>query len=84
VKQAESDQIVVAMRELGLAVEYIVAPDEGHGFAHPENNMAFIAVAEQFLAKHLKGRYQEAIPEKIAERLDRIKVDIEKVALAED
>ena len=35
VKQAEADQIVVAMRDLGRDVEYLVAPDEGHGFAAP-------------------------------------------------
>lgn len=79
VKQAESDQIVVAMRELGLPVEYIVAPDEGHGFSRPENNMAFIAAAEQFLAKHLGGRYQQEIRADIAERLEEITVDISTV-----
>ena len=31
-------------------------PDEGHGFARPENNVAFMALTEQFLAQHLKGR----------------------------
>jgi dipeptidyl aminopeptidase/acylaminoacyl peptidase len=38
VKQAESDQIVVALRDRGFPVEYLVAPDEGHGFARPVNN----------------------------------------------
>ena len=56
VKQAESDQIVAAMRERGLPVEYIVFPDEGHGFARPENNRKFIAAAEAFLARYLGGR----------------------------
>ena len=56
VKQAESDQIVEAMRKNGKAVEYIVFPDEGHGFARPENRMKFYAAAEAFLAKYLGGR----------------------------
>ncbi|MEM6634122.1 MAG: S9 family peptidase, partial [Bacteroidota bacterium] len=83
VKKAESDQIVVAMRELGLPVEYICAPDEGHGFSRPENNMAFLAAAEKFLATHLGGRYQEDMPEHIAKRLGEITVDISTVTLPE-
>ncbi len=83
VKQAESDQIVIAMRNLGLPVEYLVAPDEGHGFARPENNMAFIAAMEKFLARHLGGRYQEDMPEPISKRLEEIRVDINTVKLAE-
>jgi dipeptidyl aminopeptidase/acylaminoacyl peptidase len=56
VKQAESDQIVEAMRKNGKPVDYYVFPDEGHGFARPENRMAFYAAAEQFLARCLGGR----------------------------
>ena len=37
---------------------YLVFPDEGHGFARPENNMAFFAVAEAFLAQHLGGEFE--------------------------
>ena len=56
VKQAESDQIVAALREHDIPVTYVLFPDEGHGFARPENNIAFWAIAEQFLAEHLGGR----------------------------
>lgn len=56
VKVAESDQIVEAMRKNGKAVEYVVYPDEGHGFARPENRLHFNAITEQFLSKHLGGR----------------------------
>ncbi|MEL6439858.1 MAG: S9 family peptidase [Cyanobacteria bacterium J06621_8] len=64
VKEAESEQIVNAMREAGKPVEYVLYPDEGHGFARPENRMHFYAVAEEFLAKHLGGRFEprEDIP----------------------
>lgn len=55
VKQAESDQIVAAMRSGGIPVTYVLFPDEGHGFARPENNIAFVAVAEHFLAGRLGG-----------------------------
>jgi len=56
VKQAESDQIVAAMRRNELPVTYLVFPDEGHGFARPENRLKFYAATEQFLAEHLGGR----------------------------
>jgi len=56
VKQAESDQIVAAMRKNGKAVEYIVFPDEGHGFARPENRLTFYAATEPFLGRYLGGR----------------------------
>ena len=58
VKQAESDQIVEAMQAKGIPVTYVLFPDEGHGFARPENNIAFSAIAENFLAKCLGGRAQ--------------------------
>ncbi|WP_305098209.1 S9 family peptidase [Croceibacterium aestuarii] len=56
VKQSESDQIVEAMERDGIPVTYVVFPDEGHGFARPENNIAFSAITENFLAECLGGR----------------------------
>jgi len=56
VKQAESDQIVAAMQAANVPVTYVLFPDEGHGFARPVNNIAFNAVAENFLATCLGGR----------------------------
>jgi dipeptidyl aminopeptidase/acylaminoacyl peptidase len=56
VKQAESDQIVRAMQAKNIPVTYVLYPDEGHGFARPENNLSFAAVAEAFLASWLAGR----------------------------
>ena len=56
VKQAEADQIVQAMTAKNIPVMYVLFPDEGHGFARPQNRMAFYAVAEGFLARHLGGR----------------------------
>ncbi|HEV7509601.1 MAG TPA: S9 family peptidase [Thermoanaerobaculia bacterium] len=81
VKRTESDQIVVALRERGFPVEYIVAPDEGHGFARPVNNMASFAAAEKFLAKHLGGRYQESMAPEESTRLKEITVDVKTVEL---
>jgi dipeptidyl aminopeptidase/acylaminoacyl peptidase len=70
VKQAESDQIVEAMRKNGKPVEYILFPDEGHGFARPENRMKFCAATEVFLAKYLGGRYE---PVSEAENADELR-----------
>ena len=58
VKQAESEQIVAALREKGIQHEYLLFPDEGHGFAKPENRLRFYAAAERFLATHLGGRFE--------------------------
>ena len=58
VKQAESDQIVKAMQAKNIPVTYVLFPDEGHGFARPENNKAFNAVTEGFLAQCLGGRVE--------------------------
>ena len=58
VNKAESDQIVAAMRKNNKPVEYYVFPDEGHGFARPENRTAFNAASEVFLAKYLGGRFE--------------------------
>jgi dipeptidyl aminopeptidase/acylaminoacyl peptidase len=59
VKQAESEQIVSALVDAGIEHEYLLFPDEGHGFAKPENRIKFYTVAERFLARYLGGRFQE-------------------------
>ena len=56
VTKAESDQIVEALRARGVAVEYLVKDDEGHGFVKPENRMEAYAAIERFFAEHLGGR----------------------------
>jgi len=58
VKQSESEQIVAVMKEKGIDHDYLLFPDEGHGFAKPENRIKFYAAAERFLALHLGGRVE--------------------------
>ena len=58
VKQAESDQIVEAMKAKNIPVTYVLYPDEGHGFARPANRTSFYAVAEGFLSHCLGGRQE--------------------------
>ena len=82
VNRAESEQIVIALRDRGFPVEYILAPDEGHGFARPINNLVLYTTAEKFLAKHLRGRYQEAMTPAISARMAVLTVDPKTVVLA--
>ncbi|HEY4761280.1 MAG TPA: S9 family peptidase [Thermoguttaceae bacterium] len=58
VKQAESDTIVDAMHKANIPVKYVLYTDEGHGFARPENRLHFYAIAEEFLAECLGGRFE--------------------------
>ena len=51
VNRREAEQIVIALRDRGFPVEYLLAPDEGHGFARPVNNLAMFMAVEKFLAR---------------------------------
>jgi dipeptidyl aminopeptidase/acylaminoacyl peptidase len=82
VNRREAEQIVTALRDRGSPVEYILAPDEGHGFARPVNNMAMYMAAEKFFAEYLDGRYQtDGTPEVVA-RLKEITVDPKTVTVS--
>lgn len=58
VKKAEADQIFNAMKKKNIPVEYVLFPDEGHGFHKAKNNLASNAVIEEFLHKHLGGEFE--------------------------
>jgi dipeptidyl aminopeptidase/acylaminoacyl peptidase len=75
VKTAEAEQIVAAMEKNGLPVTYVLYPDEGHGFARPENRIDFQARAEAFLGSCLGGRVEPLPKEgKIAGATSVVKV----------
>jgi dipeptidyl aminopeptidase/acylaminoacyl peptidase len=76
----ESNQIVAAVRDNGKPVEYLVAPDEGHGFARPINNLAMVAAMEEFFAKYLGGRYQKEVPADVDAKLKEITIDPKTVS----
>lgn len=82
VKQAEADQIVVALRDKGKKVEYLLAKDEGHGFYKPLNNKAMYAGVEKFLSEVLGTPYQKDMPQDVATKLNELTVDVSKVTLA--
>ena len=83
VVKAESDQIVIAMRDLGRDVEYMVAPDEGHGFSNEGNRVAMTVAMEKFFSKHLGGRVQEDIRPEIKTLYDDLMVPVASVTLME-
>jgi dipeptidyl aminopeptidase/acylaminoacyl peptidase len=84
VKQAESDQIVATLRELKRPVEYILAPDEGHGFAGKTNRMAMVAKIDKFLSKFLGGRSQDTYSPDVLTKLIEITVDVNSVKMPEN
>jgi dipeptidyl aminopeptidase/acylaminoacyl peptidase len=82
VNRREAEQIVIALRDRGFPVEYLLAPDEGHGFARPVNNLAMFMAVEKFLAAHLEGRYQEGGTPEVTARLREITVDPATVVIS--
>ena len=76
----ESNQIVAAVRDNGKPVQYLVAPDEGHGFARPINNLAMVTAMEGFLVKYLGGRDQKDVPADVEAKLKEITVDPKTVS----
>lgn len=82
VNRREAEQIVVAMRDRGLPVEYMLAPDEGHGYQRPVNNMAMFMAAEKFFAKQLDGRYQDGGTPEVVARLKDLMVDPKTVVIS--
>ena len=82
VNRREAEQIVIALRDRGFPVEYLLAPDEGHGFQRPVNNMAMFMAAEKFLATYLDGRYQERGTPEVEARLKEISVDPKAVNIS--
>src|SRR5438309_3919580 len=82
VNRREAEQIVIALRDRGFPVEYLLIPDEGHGFARPVNNMASVMATENFLAKYLGGRAQEGGTPEVVARLKEVTVDPKTVVLA--
>jgi dipeptidyl aminopeptidase/acylaminoacyl peptidase len=79
VKQAESDQIVSALRDKNKKVQYLLAKDEGHGFYKPLNLKAMYAETEKFLSEVIGGRYQDYMEDDVRKTLESLRVDIKSV-----
>jgi dipeptidyl aminopeptidase/acylaminoacyl peptidase len=81
VKKQESDQIVVAARENNVPTQYLVAPEEGHGFRKEDNRLAVAAQLERFFGDQLGGRHQTNVTPAVQERLDALAVAPDSVTL---
>jgi dienelactone hydrolase len=73
VRRSQADSFVAACRKDRVDVEYLLAPDEGHGFTDPLNEQAVYVAIERFLAKHLGGRCQDEVPLNVEERLSKLR-----------
>ncbi|MCK5489733.1 MAG: S9 family peptidase, partial [Gemmatimonadetes bacterium] len=83
VTKLEADQLAVALRDRGIDVKYILAENEGHGFANPDNRMALYRSMELFLAECLGGRVQEEIDPAVTAQIESMTVDVEALTLEE-
>lgn len=77
VTKLESDQLVTALRDRGVTVEYLVAPNEGHGFANADNRLGLYRAMERFFGDCLGGRVQEEVDPAIAAKIAELTVDVD-------
>ena len=82
VTKLEADQLAIALRDRGVRVRYLVAPNEGHGFANPDNRLALYRSMETFLGECLGGRVQESVAPAIDATIARLTVDVDTLQLA--
>ncbi|MEJ2319630.1 MAG: prolyl oligopeptidase family serine peptidase [Gemmatimonadales bacterium] len=81
VTKLESDQMVVALRDRGIKVSYLVAENEGHGFANADNRMALYRSMETFFGECLGGRVQDQVPDEIQTKIAELTVDVDGVSV---
>jgi dipeptidyl aminopeptidase/acylaminoacyl peptidase len=83
VTQRESDQLAIALRDRGIPVQYLLAENEGHGFANADNRMALYRSMETFFGQCLGGRVDPNVDPAIQAQIDRLTVDVEALELPE-
>jgi dipeptidyl aminopeptidase/acylaminoacyl peptidase len=81
VTKIEADQLAIALRDRGIDVKYILAENEGHGFANPDNRMALYRSMELFFADCLGGRVQDKIDATVTARIEAMTVDVDALTL---
>jgi len=77
VTKQESDQMAVALRDRGIPVTYLLAENEGHGFANADNRMALYRSMEVFFGECLGGRVDPTVDPAIQAQIDKLTVDVE-------
>ncbi len=83
VTQRESDQMAIALRDRGIPVTYLLAENEGHGFANADNRMALYRSMEVFFGECLGGRVDANVDPAIQAQIERLTVDVAKLTLPE-
>jgi len=81
VTKRESDQMAVALRDRGIPVTYLLAPNEGHGFANADNRMALYRSMEVFFGRCLGGRVDPNPDPAIQAKIDELTVDVSALQL---
>jgi dipeptidyl aminopeptidase/acylaminoacyl peptidase len=84
VTKREADQIVTALRDRGVKVQYLLAPNEGHGFVNPENRLALYRAMELFFRDCLGGRAQETVTAAIEQQIRRLSVNVDTLRVASE
>lgn len=82
VTKLEADQLVIALRDRGVNVQYLIANDEGHGFANADNRIALYRAMELFLRDCLGGRVQPSVPAAVTKRIAEMTVKVDTLKLA--
>jgi dipeptidyl aminopeptidase/acylaminoacyl peptidase len=82
VTKRESDQFAIALRNRGVAVQYLVAGNEGHGFANSDNRLVLYHTMDQFFARYLGGRSQTPVPSDVESRARTMTVQPDTLKLA--
>jgi len=80
VTKQESDQMAVALRDRGIPVTYLLAENEGHGFANADNRMALYRSMEVFFGACLGGRVDPTVDPAIQAQIDLLTVDLQTLA----
>ncbi len=81
VTQRESDQMAIALRDRGIKVKYLLAENEGHGFANADNRMALYRSMETFFGECLGGRIAETASPEIEAKIEELTVDVDALQL---
>ena len=82
VTKREADQMAIALRDRGVKVRYLLAPNEGHGFLNADNRLALYRAMEVFFKDCLGGRAQASVAPAIEQHITRLTVNVDTLKLA--
>ena len=83
-QMADQVMMVVALRDRGIDVKYLVAENEGHGFSNADNRMALYRSMEMFFSECLGGRVQQEVPAFIDSKIAELTVNVQDVSVPDE